>query len=327
MTNNDRVIVGFSPTQAEWQAGRHVLIATGHASLAEEPRREFGYVLKFDSTADFDRFVNEVKTHGLSPDSYFVRTEKRVSPRGLESPLVWLQVTSSPSGLGGPTYGTQYDLARGCSRCGTAAPQISPLYLRANDAPRGGDVWQTLDQELLVRPGVRDLLERATGVEFRQVLSAESGEPLPWFQLIPIYELPPMSAGTEGIYQDPQFTCPQCKRDGFGTAASYTIRYELDLDSLPDVCHTFERFGRSVLKEPFSKSHFAQPLTIVRTRVFQLLKEAGVRNISVEPIDVVDRRGSLSANSATSSQSNQSPRRSPSEIPRLWHRNRGTLAT
>jgi hypothetical protein len=291
MTN--RVIVGFNPTHAEWQAGKQVLIATGHASLAEEPRREFGYVLEFDSADDFDRFVKEVKARGFSPESYFVRTDKRISTRGLESPLVWLQVTSSPSGLGGPTYGTQYDLTRGCPRCGTGAPQVSALYLRAKDAPRRGDVWQTLDQEVLVRPAIRDLLEGATGAEFRQALSAGDGEPLPWFQLIPMYELPPMSASTEGVYQEPRFTCPQCKRDGFGTAASYTIRYELGLGSLPDVCHTFERFGRSVLKEPFSKSHFAQPLTIVRTRVFELLNDAGVRNISVEPIDVTDSRGSV----------------------------------
>lgn len=72
--------------------------------------------------------------------------------RDFEAPLVWVKVTGKPQGLGGPSYGTKYDLSKRCPRCGTGSPQVSPLFVRPSDAPRRSNVWHTLDSEMLLAP-------------------------------------------------------------------------------------------------------------------------------------------------------------------------------
>jgi hypothetical protein len=209
-----------------------------------------------------------------------------------DSPLVWLQATGQPRGLGGPTYGTTYDLSKGCPRCGTGSTQLSPLFLRPTDAPQRSNVWQTLDSEVLLAPDLKSALDGVTGVELRQALSSVNSQPLPWFQVIPLHELPPMAPTTIGIYQpDPSHLvapCPQCHRDAYFTRMTYTIRYELDLADVPDVSHTYEQFGRSVLVEPFAKSHFARPLAIIRRHVYARLIGSGAKDIAARSLDIVN---------------------------------------
>jgi hypothetical protein len=141
-----------------------------------------------------------------------------------------------------------------------AVPLIPARIRRATE----GKCWQTLDNEVLLAPDLKSALHGATGVELRQVLSSLDSHPLPWFQVIPLHELPPMAPTTIGIYQPDRSRvvapCPRCHRDAYFTRMVYRIRYELDLASVPDVSHTHEHFGRSGLHEPFAKSHFAQPL-------------------------------------------------------------------
>lgn len=205
--------------------------------------------------------------------------------------LVWLKARTKPRGLGGPTYGTLYDLQKGCPQCGTGSHQVTPLYLRAADAPADGNVWQTLDGELLLASGLSWALRSATGVELRQAVSSEHDSiVLPWFQVLPLYELPPMAPATVGVYQNDQgrtAPCGKCRRDGWFTRTEYRIRYELDLTSVPDFANSYEYFGRSVLREPFSKSHFARPLIIVSSSTFDRLREAGAIGISGFPIDLI----------------------------------------
>ena len=287
-----KFVVLFNPPRTDWLAAQEVLVAVGRKRLAVQPKREFGYVLEFDNEGDYEHFVAEAKRRNLPPDSIFARVEKQVSLQQLEAPLVRLKVTSKPRGRGGPSYGTKYDVTKGCPQCGTGSPQISPLYVRSSDAPRRGNVWQTLDNEVLLDPTISTTLVGTTGVEMRQAHSSDDDRVLPWFQLIPLHQLPRMARTTEGIYQDDP--CNLCKRDGFYTRMSHTIRYELDLDKVPDVSHTYECFGRSVLATPFAKSHFAQPLVILRRHVVVRLVDAGARDISVDPLEVVDTSPSRS---------------------------------
>jgi hypothetical protein len=287
-------VVIFNPTRSEWPTAQNVLRAIGQAQLAQMPQKEFGYTLKFDSEADYERFVSEVESWRLS-SSYFVRRERRISPRDLESPLVRVIVRTAPRGMGGPTYGTAYELSRACPRCGTAAKQVSPLYLRRRDAPRSANIWATLDDEILLAADVARSLGEVSGLELRQTRSAEDSGLLPWFQMLPTYELPPMATTTEAVIQNTKMACPACRRDGFfeGTIKNRvmlpsTIRYALDLDSLPDAMHTYERFGRSLLGTPFESSHFAAPLVIVRGHVFERLRNARARGLFAEPVDVLD---------------------------------------
>jgi hypothetical protein len=213
----------------------------------------------------------------------------------VDSPLVWLQATGQPRGLGGPTYGTTFDLSKGCPRCGTGSTQLSPLFVRPSDAPQRANVWQTLDNEVLLAPDLKSALHGVTGVELRQAMSAVDSHPLPWFQLIPLHELPPMAPTTIGIYQPDRSRlvapCPRCHRDAYFTRKAHRIRYELDLEGVPDVSHTYEQFGRSVLVEPFAKSHFAQPLLIFRRQVYERLIGLGAKAIAARSIDIVDVAG------------------------------------
>ncbi len=100
-----------------------------------------------------------------------------------------------------------------------------------------------------------------------------------------------MAATTTGVYQSraaATVPCSRCRRDGFFTRVQYAIRYELELSEVPDFSHSYEHFGRSVLRKPFAKSHFAQPLLMVRRSVYDQLLAAGARDITAESVEVVD---------------------------------------
>jgi hypothetical protein len=271
----------------------------GLSAVCKGPPRAAGYTLRFSDESAYAKFLEEFEARGISPSRFFTRVDSRVFPGDLESgdlltPLLWLQVSSRAQGLGGPRYGTKYDLATGCPKCGTGSHQTSALYVQPRDSPRTS-VWETLDNEILVTDRLRTVLKGASGLELRQARSAVDSSPIGWWQVIARYELPPMAQSTEGISRDSRLGCIDCKRDGFGTAASYTIRYEIDLNSVPDVSHTYEHFGRSVLAAPFDRSHFAQPLIVVRDRVFRQLAATGVRNIAAVPIDAVGATAMKSA--------------------------------
>ena len=114
--------------------------------------------------------------------------------------------------------------------------------------------------------------------------------------MIPLYELPPMAPTTVGIVkEDGPGPCPLCRRDGFFfNNTVFTIRYELDLADVPDVSHTYEYFGLSVLRVPLTESHFAQPMPVVRGSVYARLIAAGAKDLAGYPVEVIDDASQLS---------------------------------
>jgi hypothetical protein len=96
-----------------------------------------------------------------------------------------------------------------------------------------------------------------------------------------------MAPTTVGIYQIAN-TCERCHLDGFATRKSYTIRYALDLSGVPDLSRSYEYFGRSVLRKPFEKSHFAHPLLVVRGLTLERLLGAGAKDLTAEPLEVTN---------------------------------------
>jgi hypothetical protein len=60
----------------------------------------------------------------------------------------------------------------------------------------------------------------------------------------------------------------------------------VDVAALPDVVCTYERFGNSVLREPFNDSHLAQPLLVVKRSVFELFEKEGVRGAEFIPVNL-----------------------------------------
>jgi hypothetical protein len=206
-------------------------------------------------------------------------------------PLLWLSVGTAPRGYGGPTYGTEYDLSQACPQCGTGAIQITPLRLNRTEIPRRGAIFQTLDREKLVSPKLAQLLNHAEfrGLKLRRAQSHSGGKDLPWVQLISDVELPPMSASSKGILREGP--CPHCWRDGyFHSQQPIELEYssrQVDVNALPDIVHTYEHFGNSVLREPFKNSHFAQPLLLIKPRVFRFFRQQKVRELEFVPVKII----------------------------------------
>lgn len=211
------------------------------------------------------------------------------------APLLSMGVLTAHRGDGGPKHGTQYDLSRACSSCGTGALQESPLILKASVPPKNASVFQTMCFEYLVSNGIAEALRVAgvTGLELRQAHAYESNSPIPWWQLIPLHELPPMAPETSGIIRGDPAPCLQCERDAYFSSAKIPeeIAYrasQLDVESLPDCVHTYECFGKSGIAEPFENSHFAHPLLLVKPKVFDVFREHKVRGAEFVPVRVID---------------------------------------
>jgi hypothetical protein len=286
-----RFVVGFNFPREFWPHAQALFRDIGRSDLADEPKKLAGYVLKFDDDEDVQGFLAKHESHGLSGQPLWTRVDHEYTDHELLSaPLLSLGVNRAPKEEGGPRYGTQYDMSTACPTCGTGAVQISPLHIRPSDTPKNRAIYQTVDGERLVSENLAEMMRRELkGFDLRQAQGARTGRPLPWFQIISNYELPPMGPTTQGLLIEGQ--CPNCLRDGhFGTANEpLVIRYrDLDPGALPDIVRTWEHFGNSIMREPFERSHFAYPMLIMKPRVYELFRREKVRGISAEPLEIGD---------------------------------------
>ena len=209
------------------------------------------------------------------------------------APLLCLMVLSVERGPIGAEYGTEFDLSGACPQCGTGAVQTSPLYLKPYETPKRRAIFQTYDHTKVVSTELAQALTeaRVTGLELRRARSYRTLADLPWFQLIAETELPPMSPSSEGILRENP--CPTCGRDGyFGNlwepAEIEYLSSQVALDTLPDVAHTYECFGNSMLRVPFTRSIFARPLLLVKPKVLRVFREQKVRKVKFIPVRIVE---------------------------------------
>jgi hypothetical protein len=173
--------------------------------------------------------------------------------------LLWLGITRDPKGFGGPTYDTTYDLASACLKCGTGAIQTSSLILKRSEIPPKGDIFRSFDGDILISEKLSGVIKenRVSGIELRKTLSHKDEMALPWLQINAQKEMPPMASTTTGIIRENP--CNECNRDGYFHASFEPILIHYDIDyeflrALPDVVHTYERFGNSVLRDGPRKS-------------------------------------------------------------------------
>jgi hypothetical protein len=188
---------------------------------------------------------------------------------------------------GGPHHGTEFSLADACPKCGTGAEQVGPLRLRRFTVPHA-EAFLTLDDDVLVRQPLADRLHAEGVTALDVVVDARSGQPLGILQLRPEATLPRFGPGTTGVTRERP--CVVCNRDGhYGIPhVPYGFRYASLDDSLRsrDVLATYERFGTSVLRQPFIDSVFAAPVLIVGHRVAAALEAARLRDIELHPVDI-----------------------------------------
>ena len=216
------------------------------------------------------------------------------------APLLNFGIDRKPIASGGPRFGTTYDLSTACPRCGTGAVQTSPLKLALAGLPKQGHLARTCIGQTLVNFQLAEALRSAgvSGLELRQTRFYRNDEPLPWWQLISSYTMPKMSSLTKGIIRDasPGWGCPSCERDMFvGTVKQPAEigygRSEVDPQLLPDVVQTWECFGRSVLHDDPERHlirGFAQPLTLVKQKVYEVFRRLSVRRVRFEPVRIFD---------------------------------------
>lgn len=219
---------------------------------------------------------------------YFSRREHVYTDEELAGfPLLSFFVRTGEQGLGGPSYGTMFDLNQACPACGTGARQTSPLFLDRSETPRRGDLFQTLDGQILVSQSLAEALGGAglAALSLEQARDHRTGEPIPWHQLLLVQELPPWHPDSVGFERENE--CPQCRRDGHFHTGRYPFELvytAAQLDKAPDVAWTYERFGNSKLLDDFSESHFAAPQLLVSPRFRDVLAGARVRKVDFLPV-------------------------------------------
>lgn len=239
-----------------------------------------------------------------SPVKWSERFEHVYTDAELRSfPLLRVYANRAPVESGGAETGTKYDLATGCPHCGTGAAQISPMMLELEGLPRKGHYTEANRGEMLVSSELAEALRKAGvgGVELRQACFHKTGEPLPWWQIIPKYTMPRMSRETRWLIRQgggPNWVgCAVCERDAYcysNASEPHDYAYDrasADPDSLPDVAATWECFGRSgtaLDAERRPVPILAQPFILVKPKVFDVFRALRVRKAGFGPVRFVD---------------------------------------
>lgn len=247
------------------------------------------YIVSFDAASPaLACLFDELKSVGLT---WTLRRENVYDEEELRAaPLLRLVVDRAPKGTGGPRSGTEYDLSRACTTCGSGAVQVSPLRLMRSELPKTGPIYETFTGEVLVSERLRDALSaiEPAGLEMREVVDAKAGAGVAFFQLLSP-SLPPMDPATQGLLREGQ--CPDCRRDGHFDSMKEPMRIvyrRTDLpDALLDAHSTYERFGNSKLRTPLSESNFAPPLLLVSPRIYEVMTRERVPRLKFEPVSVV----------------------------------------
>lgn len=225
----------------------------------------------------------------------------------LTYPLLNFGVNRKPIESGGVEYGTVYDLSKACPHCGTGAVQTSPLMLRRAELPKKGLLCETCIGQKLVSTKIADVLKSSglSGLELRQACSYRDKEPLPWWQMIARYVMTRISSRSESLIRDteplfratdPKWGCTVCERDMYATKGGLPLdivyeRNQVDPEQLPDVVQTWECFGRSVLRDDPERGlqmGFAQPLLLVKPKVFDLFRKRKVRGAGFSPVRIIE---------------------------------------
>lgn len=201
------------------------------------------------------------------------------------TPFSRLSLDMAPRGDAGPSYDTQYDLTCGCPRCGTGSPQTSALRIRPSRLRLKLPIAEVGQGETIISEELAQSLFRLIGhtTDLRQCEEQGTHEPVPWWQILPAYTMPPMLPDKSGIVTEEQ--CPACKQEGFFHGSVIEFTYDMTLEeakALPPIVGTWERFGHSDIKTP--PFRVAPPDILVRNDVRKILKKAAPRLVKSEPV-------------------------------------------
>lgn len=199
--------------------------------------------------------------------------------------LYVITIRTQKSVYGGPKYGTTYSMKNACPQCGTGAVQEGPLKLPDLElAPK--QVALTLDFEILFGEVLAEELMDQGFDCFVHARHHRTQVKLPSYQLLSQKLLPPFSPRTSGYETERQ--CQACKRDGYFNIPHVPLRLhysQLDRHYLEhDVLATWEAFGNSRLREPYSESHIASPVLVVTQKLHEALQ--GLKGVEFTEVEV-----------------------------------------
>jgi hypothetical protein len=165
-----------------------------------------------------------------------------------------------------PRDGGRYEMASACPKCGTGAVRVDPIYAAPTACKDG--VFATHKLQVIVSKEVYQQLVSVGAEGMRQVTNMKK-EPIDFWSLEPQSILPPWNQESGGYTTDSQ--CAYCKRDGFFdvTKQASALVYQ----NIPerDFLATWEHYGISRLRTPFTESIFAVPRLIISERVQKVL--------------------------------------------------------
>jgi hypothetical protein len=267
---------------------RRILLAAGRPDAEDPdfPLYSFEFDVRAGGLAELRAVLAEMGV------KWSEHVDHRYTDREIQqAELVLPILRRADQGMGGPSEGTAYDVSEACPRCGVGARQVGPLKLKGYEirSPKG-KLFPTAHGEWLFAEEVANRLSTFSGLELRQAVDVISGKPLPWYQALAEYELPPKARTTVGVKG---FGCPHCGRGGHfhdGQVPPLFVydRSHLNITDVPDASHTFEHFRWGTVKEPLDESCFAQPHLIIKPAVVTALREAKVRQLQFYPVSLVE---------------------------------------
>jgi hypothetical protein len=293
-----RHYINFHVPRPEGDRFRDLMHTIGCLKLWQEPLNERALPhLAYTFDADDPRLSQLLNLLDREGIDWFERIDYLFSDKELRGfPMLVLGGIGAPIDGGNPKQGTLYDLSGGCVACGTGAPQTSPLFAGESGLKKKKVMCATYYGHLLCDLDVADALgvSKFRGLELRQARSYRK-IPMPWWQVLADCVMPKMSSGASYVVRDSStgWGCPVCQRDMHATRMSVPpiVVYEqssVSLDELPDFVQTWERFGRSIIRDDPERhllSGFAQPWILVKQRVFEFFLHRKFRNkMSFSPV-------------------------------------------
>jgi len=214
------------------------------------------------------------------------------------APLIKVADTFEIDVLGGPRFGTDYDLSTACPTCGAGMRQTSAYVLDGtskDSMPKLGQ-FRAVDSysEILVDDRLAETLESAglSGLSFRSVYARQKDMrqiELPWRQLWASHTLPPMSPRSTGIERGR--VCKSCGRSRFDASVKEPKRiayHAKDLVGAQDVNRMWEHFGLARWNGDLKTAVLWQPDFLVTPKVWRIFRDAGVTGFTWLPIRVVE---------------------------------------
>ncbi|MRG97878.1 hypothetical protein [Polyangium spumosum] len=214
------------------------------------------------------------------------------------APLILAGGTCEIDVLGGPRFGTDYDISNACGACGAGMRQTSAYVLDGtsrDSMPKLGQFRVVVSyNEILVDERLAETLENAglSGLSFRSVYARQKDmrqTKLPWRQMWASHTLPPMSPRSTGVERNK--VCKTCGRGKFNTSTKEPLRlayHARDLVGAQDVNRMWERFGIARWSGDLKTAVLWQPDFLVSPKVWRIFKDAGVTGFKWLPIRVVD---------------------------------------